>query len=69
MGGRCRPAHHTPPALPTHLSAPGPIEESVEVESRKDDTEEGNDDAQRRRGNSLESDYSESSEAECSNSD
>ena len=44
VGGHCCPTRHTQPALPTHLPAPGPVEE---VESEED--EEENDDAQRRK--------------------
>ncbi|KAJ8349632.1 hypothetical protein SKAU_G00247620 [Synaphobranchus kaupii] len=69
VGGRCRPVRHTRPALPTHLPAPGPAEESEEDDEREEDEEEGDDDVQRRRGDSSESDDSESSEAECSDSD
>ncbi|KAJ8333974.1 hypothetical protein SKAU_G00412930 [Synaphobranchus kaupii] len=69
VGGRCRPVRHTRPALPTHLPAPGPAEESEEDDENEEDEEEGDDDVQRRRGDSSESDDLESSEAECSDSD
>lgn len=68
VGGRCHTIHHTRPALPTYLPAPGPAEESEEDESEEGDDVEG-DDVQRSRGDSSESDDSESSEAECSDSD
>ena len=68
VGGRCRPVRHTPPALRTHLPAPGPAEESEEDDSEEEE-EEGDDDVQRRREDSSESDDSASSEAECSDSD
>ena len=37
------------PALPTHLSAPGPAEESGEDDSEEEE-DEGDDDVHRRRG-------------------
>ena len=40
VGGHCRPVRHTQPALPTHLPASGPAEESDEDESEVDDSEE-----------------------------
>ena len=67
VGGGCRPVRHTRPALLTHLTAPGPAEESGEGDSEKDD--EDDDVQRRRRRDSFESDDSESSEAECSDSD
>ena len=53
VDGRCRPVRHTRPALPTHLPAPGPAEDSCEEdededEESKDANEEGDDDVQRR---------------------
>ena len=63
-GGRCRPVRHTRPALPTHLPAPGSVEEDEEVESEEED-----DDAQRRKVASSESDDSETSDTELSDSD
>ena len=71
VDGRCRPVRHTRPALPTHLPAPGPAEDSCEEdedEESKEANEEGEDDVQRR-GDSSESDDSESSKEECSNMD
>ena len=67
VGGRFCPIRHTRPALPTHLPATGPAEESGEDDSEKE--EDGDDDVQRRRGDSFESDNSKSSDAECSDSD
>ncbi|CAJ1050849.1 hypothetical protein KUCAC02_009112 [Xyrichtys novacula] len=64
VGGRCRPVRHTRPALPTHLPAPGPVEEEEEVES-----EEEEEDVAQRRVESSESDESESSDTEFSDSD
>ena len=66
VDGRCRPVRHTRPALPTHLPAPGPAEESESDESEDDDDCEGDDDVLRRRRDSLEYDDSESSETELS---
>ena len=66
VGGRCRPVRHTRPALPTHLPAPGPVEEDEEVESEEDEEE---DDVSQRRVESSESEDSESSDTECSDSD
>ena len=50
VGGRCRPVRHTRPALPTHLRAPGPAEESGEDDSEEQDEDEGDDDVRTRRG-------------------
>ncbi|KAJ8375166.1 hypothetical protein SKAU_G00057460 [Synaphobranchus kaupii] len=47
LGGRCCPVRHTRPALPTHLPAPGPAEESEEDNESEEDEEEGDDDVQR----------------------
>ena len=65
VGGRCRPVRHTRPALPTHLPAPGPVEEDEEVEREEDEE----DDVAQRRVESSESHDSESSDPECSDSD
>jgi hypothetical protein len=67
VGGRCRPVRHTRPALPAHLPATRPADESEEEEC-DDDDDEGDDDAQMRRADSSESD-SGSSEETCSDSD
>ncbi|CAJ1066758.1 hypothetical protein KUCAC02_002049 [Xyrichtys novacula] len=64
VGGRCSPVRHTRPVLPTHLPAPGPVEEEGEVES-----EEEEEDVAQRRVESSESDESESSDTEFSDSD
>ena len=61
------PVRHQRPALPTHLFAPGPAEESGEDDSEKGG--EGDDDVERRRRDSFEFDVSESSNTECSDSD
>jgi len=55
VNGRCRPVRHTRPALPMHLPAPRPAEES-----ERDESEEGD---------LSESDDSEFGEAEHSDSD
>ena len=64
VGVRCRSVCLTRPALPTHLPAPRPVEESGEGDSE----EEGGYDVQRR-ADPFESDDPESSEADCSDSD
>ena len=76
VGGRCHPVRYTCPALPTHLPALGPGKKSEEdgEESEEDGEEEGieedgDEDMQRRRGDSSESDDTESSKAECIDSD
>lgn len=77
VDGHCRPVRHTRPALPTHLPASAPPDESYEEETDVDESEEDegksgdeeNDYAQRRREESSESDDSESSETESSDSD
>ena len=62
MDGCCHPVHHTLPALPVHLPAPRPAEDSG-----SEDEEEGDDGVQRRRNNSSDgSSESDSSETECS---
>ena len=66
VNGRCRPVRHTRPALPTHLPAPGPVEEDEEVKSEEDE-EEKEEDAQRRMESSKSD--SETSDTECSDSD
>ena len=48
MGGRCRPVRHTRLALPMHLPAPGPADESGEDDSEEE--YERDDDVQSRRG-------------------
>ena len=63
VGGRCRPVRHTRPALPTHLPAPGPVEEDAEVESEEEDDDGA---AQRRR---VELSDSETSDTDYSDSD
>ena len=65
MGGRCRPVCQIRPALPTHIPVPGPSEECEKDENEEEhEEEEGDDDVQKRREDSSESNYVESSEAE-----
>ena len=40
VSGRCRPVHHTRPALPAHLPEPEPREDSEENESNEDSHDE-----------------------------
>ena len=69
MNGHCRPIRNTQPALPTHLPAPGPAEQSTEYDSGEGD-EDDYDELQGRKENSLEleSEESETSEREFSDS-
>ena len=57
VNGRCRPVRHTRPALPMHLPAPRPAEETDGDGSEEEEDEEGH---------LSESDDSEFSEAEHS---
>ena len=60
---------YTQPALPTHLPASRPVEDSEEDESEYDCDEKKNDDVQSRRWDTSDSSDLESSEAECSDLD
>ena len=69
VDSRCRPICHTHPALPTHLPALVPSEESEsETESDGEEEESDNDVSRRMTEYSSESD-TDSSEAECSDLD
>ena len=69
VDGHCRPVRYTQPALPTHLPASRPVEDSEEDESEYDCDEKKNDDVQSRRWDTSDSSDLESSEAECSDLD
>ena len=46
VDGHCRPVRYTRPALPTHLPASRPVEDSTEDEGEYDWDEKENDDVQ-----------------------
>ena len=62
VSSRCRPVRHTRPALPIHLPAPGPSEDSEEDESNMENEQGDDEKAWKRREDSSESDESETSD-------
>ena len=62
ISGHCRPVRHTRPALPSHLPASGPSEDSEEEESNMENEQGDDEKAWKRREDSSESDESETSD-------